>query len=110
MTDKKEGSQARSGPAEASRLRDEIDRGGAGDKVAFSDPAAAPLGTDDEAAGAPPTYRQARAAREQEGARSAGEGSKGTPAGLNAGINRWTGVAIVLATVAILAVAWLLMG
>lgn len=35
------------------RLRHDIDRGVAGDKVVFSDPAAAPLGTDDEAAGTP---------------------------------------------------------
>ncbi|MFT0860746.1 hypothetical protein [Ancylobacter sp. G4_0304] len=39
----------------AERLRAEIDRGRAGDKVPFPDPAAAPLGTDDEAAGMPPT-------------------------------------------------------
>jgi hypothetical protein len=38
--------------SEASRLRDDIDRGRTGDKVAWPDPAAAPLGTDDEA-GAP---------------------------------------------------------
>lgn len=35
------------------QVRDRIDSGATGDKVAGSDPAAAPLGTDDEAAGAP---------------------------------------------------------
>lgn len=35
------------------QLRDDIDSGRTGDKVPASDPAAAPLGTDDEAAGAP---------------------------------------------------------
>lgn len=35
------------------QLRDDIDRGRTGDKVSFSDPAAAPLGTDEEAAGTP---------------------------------------------------------
>lgn len=35
------------------RLRHEIDAGRTGGKVAFSDPAASPLGTDDEAAGTP---------------------------------------------------------
>jgi len=39
----------------AARLKDEIDRGRAGSKVANIDPAAAPLGTDDEAAGKPPS-------------------------------------------------------
>ncbi|MBB5754828.1 hypothetical protein [Prosthecomicrobium pneumaticum] len=36
-------------------LRHEIDSGRTGDKIAFPDPAAAPLGTDDEAAGVPPS-------------------------------------------------------
>ena len=35
------------------QLRDDIDCGRTGDKVNFSDPAAAPLGTDEEAAGTP---------------------------------------------------------
>ncbi|MGQ9367787.1 hypothetical protein [Azospirillum sp. ST 5-10] len=41
----------------AQRLRAAIDRGETGDKVPNEDPAAAPLGTDDEAAGTrpPPT-------------------------------------------------------
>lgn len=36
-----------------SQVRDRIDRGETGDKVAAEDPAAAPLGTDAEAAGTP---------------------------------------------------------
>lgn len=40
------------------RLRAAIDRGETADKVAFQDPAAAPLGTDDEAAGRPPSERE----------------------------------------------------
>lgn len=36
------------------RLRDDIDRGATGDKTPGIDPAAAPLGADDEAAGMPP--------------------------------------------------------
>jgi hypothetical protein len=35
------------------RLRHDIDRGRSGDKVDVIDPAAAPLGTDEEAAGTP---------------------------------------------------------
>ncbi len=38
----------------ADQLRAAIDSGKTGDKVAFPDPAAAPLGTDAEAGGAPP--------------------------------------------------------
>jgi hypothetical protein len=41
-----------------SRLRREIDSGKTGDKVDFVDPAAAPLGTDDEAGGETPTSEQ----------------------------------------------------
>ena len=37
------------------KLRHDIDRGRGGDKVDAIDPAAAPLGTDDEAAGTPPS-------------------------------------------------------
>ena len=37
------------------RLRHEIDSGATGDKIAAPDPAMAPLGTDDEAAGTPPS-------------------------------------------------------
>ncbi len=39
----------------ADALRSRIDRGDGSDKVDFPDPAASPLGTDDEAAGTPPT-------------------------------------------------------
>jgi hypothetical protein len=39
----------------AAQLRKEIDRGRAGSKVDHPDPTAAPLGTDDEAAGTPPS-------------------------------------------------------
>src|SRR4051812_46485298 len=44
------------------QLRAQIDRGNTGDKVAFPDPSAAPLGTDDEAAGLPPTPAELRLA------------------------------------------------
>ena len=49
-------------PHTVDRLRNDIDRGLTGEKVPGADPAAAPLGTDDEAGGAPPT----RAERELE--------------------------------------------
>jgi hypothetical protein len=48
------------------QLRGDIDRGRTGDKVKVSDPAAAPLGTDDEAAGTPPSGEAVRQAREYE--------------------------------------------
>lgn len=48
------------------QLRIAIDRGLAGDKVDGADPAAAPLGTDDEAGGTPNTSEQDRLAASHE--------------------------------------------
>lgn len=42
----------------AARLRHAIDSGNTGDKVNYPDPAAAPLGTDDEAAGTTPALSE----------------------------------------------------
>jgi hypothetical protein len=42
-------------PVSTDRLRHDLDQGRGRDKIPFPDPAAAPLGTDDEAAGMPPT-------------------------------------------------------
>lgn len=55
-----------SDPGTVDRLRKDIDRGGTGDKTDYPDPAAAPLGTDAEAGGNPPTAEQMRIAREAE--------------------------------------------
>ena len=52
--------------ATADQLRSDIDSGRAQDKVASSDPAAAPLGTDAEAAGRPPTVEEVELARQRE--------------------------------------------
>jgi len=49
------------------QLRIAIDQGHAGSKVDATDPAAAPLGTDDEAGGTPNTTPQVRAAAAHEG-------------------------------------------
>lgn len=50
----------------AAPLRGDLDAGRGRDKVAYPDPAAAPLGTDDEAAGTPITDEQLRMACAQE--------------------------------------------
>ncbi len=47
-------------------LRARIDRGENGDKIPFADPAAAPLGTDEEAGGTPPTAEQLSIAQRNE--------------------------------------------
>jgi hypothetical protein len=48
------------------RLRHDIDRGATSDKMPFPDPAASPLGTDDEAGGTPPSHERIELARRQE--------------------------------------------
>jgi hypothetical protein len=55
----------KSGPTTA-QLRDAIDRGRTGSKVPYEDPAAAPLGTDEEAAGTPPGPEAIRIAMRSE--------------------------------------------
>ena len=52
------------------RLRSDIDHGQAGDKVDFPDPAAAPLGTDEEAAGTPASKEAVALERRQQAASS----------------------------------------
>ena len=59
------------GGSTSSQLRDDIDSGRTGDKVAWPDPAVAPLGTDAEAAGTPPAAEAVTAARQREISRSA---------------------------------------
>jgi len=53
-------------PSTADQLRHDIDRGRTGDKIAWPDPASAPLGTDEEAAGTPPNPREVETARRDE--------------------------------------------
>jgi len=48
------------------RLKHDVDRGRGGDKVEAIDAAAAPLGTDDEAAGTPPSPATITRARKTE--------------------------------------------
>jgi hypothetical protein len=59
-------------PPTVDQIRESIDRGKTGDKTPGFDPAAAPLGTDAEAGGAPPTREERameRDALERAGAR-----------------------------------------
>jgi hypothetical protein len=63
--------QAAGGSAE--RLRHDIDTGRTGDKVSWPDPAAAPLGTDEEAAGTPLHATLVETARAEETRRPHGD-------------------------------------
>ena len=63
-------------PYTAERLRHDIDSGRTGDKVPHPDPAAAPLGADEEAGGHPPQAHQLQAAAASELGRSPVPGPK----------------------------------
>jgi hypothetical protein len=78
----------------ASQLRDDIDRGRSGEKVNWPDPAAAPLGTDDEAAGTPSPTAAINATRHRERARPAESLARWRPHAF------WVQVAIVVLLVA----------
>lgn len=54
MPDNRDDQPSTTGAPTSDQVRHRIDSGKKGDKVDYPDPAAAPLGTDDEAAGAPP--------------------------------------------------------
>jgi len=85
----------------SAQLRDEIDRGGTGDKVAFNDPAAAPLGTDAEAGGHPPDSDQVKRAAAVETPRAKPEDRKKGPAELQG--NKLSPRILVIAAVAVIA-------
>lgn len=61
--------------ATADQLRDSIDRGATGDKVPAYDPAAAPFGTDEEAAGTPLQGRDLADALDRETGRASAQGT-----------------------------------
>jgi hypothetical protein len=88
--------------ATTDQLRTDIDAGITGDKVPFPDPAAAPLGTDDEAAGRPPDPRTVERVRRSERAKAERTGA----AHERRSTTRWLPWA--LAAVIIAALAWLL--
>ena len=76
------------------RLRFDIDSGRTGDKVAAPDPAAAPLGTDEEAAGTPPSREAIELTRRKEIIRPA-EHQKGAGAAL-----AYIGILVIITAVA----------
>lgn len=82
------------------QLRNHIDRGRAGDKIAWPDPAMAPLGTDDEAADAAPAAERVDRA-------VAAELERPNTAVMNAGGPRKIGTVVWVYTLFILCLALL---
>jgi hypothetical protein len=85
------------------RLRAEIDSGRTGDKVPVADPAAAPLGTDEEAAGTPTVPEAIAQARQRETVR------RHAPRPRRGLGHAWVQIALV-AVVAGALIAWGLLG
>lgn len=94
------------GAAENARLRNRIDSGRAGDKVAGGDPATAPLGTDEEAAGFSAPPRTARQSEKEFGRRRRAAPNVGEhPYDTTAMVIGYAGSAVALVMAAI--VIWL---
>lgn len=87
-----------------SQLKHDIDSGLTGDKVAAPDPAASPLGTDDEAAGRPASPGTVTLARAQERA-TAKPGVERTPGSQDGGMKPLIWVGLVIAIFAAVIVA-----
>ena len=88
----------------SAQLRHAIDAGMTGDKVQAPDPASAPLGTDDEAAGKPPTPSEIAEALNNEIGRPVASGGDRTPgSGFTAYLILAGGAAVVIILGAILA-------
>jgi hypothetical protein len=83
------------------RLRKDIDRGRTGDKVDWPDPAAAPLGTDDEAGGTPPSRDAVAQAR-------AAELRRQPPPARSRSRTAWIGSIVIAGSVLAATIGWLL--
>ena len=103
MADHLQQTKPSSSPETASALRRDIDRGLTGDKIAHPDPAAAPLGVDDEAAGMTPTAAEVATARAYETTRDA---PKSRPDKTGPWVWAIIIVCIAVVGVAIAAVSW----
>lgn len=90
------------------QLRDDIDSGRTGDKVAATDPAAAPLGTDAEAGGTAPTGKAAARARQAESASGPDGTGKRDVFRPSAGLLAWLAVAAGIVAAIIVALSFAL--
>jgi len=92
-----------SGP-NTDELRHDIDSGQTGEKIRGSDPAAAPLGADEEAAGAPPSPGDVGLARARETSMSADSQER------NRGVGAaWLLIGFIVVLAAVL-IGWILLG
>ena len=97
----------------AAQLKAAIDAGRTGDKAAASDPAAAPLGTDEEAAGTPSSpweIAQAHEAEHSGAAREAQSPELTENAGRTPGVGLGVMIGVVVALLLAAVLAWIVLG
>lgn len=92
--------------ATPAQLKEDIDSGRTHDKVAVFDPAAAPLGTDEEAAGTPTPGWAIEAERRR---RTGPPDAKAQANGPASPSVKWIGVTVLLLFLAASAIAWVSM-
>jgi cobalamin biosynthesis Mg chelatase CobN len=103
-TTSEDNSMAKPAPT-TEQLRRDIDAGRAGSKVKAPDPAAAPLGTDDEAAGTPASPEAVLAARQQE-VESSPVRTEGEDEGLDAGSYAYASIIATVFAVLVAIAIW----
>lgn len=92
------------------QLKDDIDKGRAGDRARTGDPGLSMLGTDDEAGGHPNSPELIDQMRQIEGARSSGPTGSGAPATHDQRQKPFpTAVVIAVAVVVALALLWVVL-
>lgn len=93
----------------SAQLKADIDSGATGDKIGVYDPGLSPLGTDDEAAGTPPTPERIRLARFHERTvRWAGTQLRGTAhTTRDPVLIGYVGMATVIALVLVIGIVWM---
>ena len=91
------------------QLKDDIDSGRTGDKVAAGDPGLSPLGTDDEAGGNSPSPKQINLARRQEAAIGAAAGQADHPS-KGMGSILIVGAVFVVMAIVVVTSFWMRMG
>lgn len=90
--------------ANVDQLRHDIDQGRTGDKVRFPDPAAAPLGTDEEAAGTPIDPRIVAEVRDREVTQPPPRDSQRSPVSGDWGVTIWVAIVVVTFTVLLIGI------
>ena len=98
-----------SGDSTSAQLKADINSGATGDKVGAFDPGLSPLGTDDEAAGTPPSAKRVNMARHFEKVRrwsNGGRANKPSHEWRDVGAYSFIGAVTLIGVILVVGVAW----